>query len=158
MEEVRRRESYAYRDDAGANLLGKILMQEDRTASIQKLTIRRQASDLTTFFLSSDDFFKILLNFPILFIIKNKKEEKMNRTQRAVKKVCHKAFDHAKREKRQALYESKEVPFYVGTDGFGKKAEKLKSAVRNEKSLKVWHRKMVQDYAGNNSIKEVRTA
>lgn len=82
----------------------------------------------------------------------------MNRTQRAIKKACHKAFDHAKREKRMALYEMKEVSFYYGMDGFGKKAENLKSAVRNEKSLKSWHRKMVQDYAGNNSRQEVQTA
>ena len=77
----------------------------------------------------------------------------MNRTQRAVKKACHKAFDHAKREKRMALYERNDSSFR----DFEKKSEELKSAVKNEKALKAWHRKMVQDYAVN-PLKEVKTA
>ncbi len=62
----------------------------------------------------------------------------MNRTQRALKKACHKSFDHAKREKRQALYERNEA----GWGSFSKKSDALKDAVKNEKSLKAWHRKM----------------
>ncbi len=77
----------------------------------------------------------------------------MNRTQRAVKKACHKAFDHAKREKRMRLHERNDS----GWD-FEVKSRELKDAVTNEKKLKVWHRKMVQDYAVNNSVKEIKTA
>lgn len=65
----------------------------------------------------------------------------MNRTQRALKKALHKTFDHAKREKRQALYERNEA----GWLNFDKKSEALKEAVRSEKSLKKWHREMVSD-------------
>lgn len=77
----------------------------------------------------------------------------MNRTQRAVKKACHKAFDHAKREKRQALYARNEATFH----NFSKQSEGLKKAVKNEKSLKEWHRKMVQGFADKTS-KEGKTA
>lgn len=78
----------------------------------------------------------------------------MNRTQRAIKKACHRAFDHAKREKRLALYSRNEA----GWGDFGKKAEALKEAVRDEKSLKAWHRKMVQDVVAVNTSKEEKTA
>ena len=77
----------------------------------------------------------------------------MNRTQRKVKRICHQAFSHAKREKRQALYARNEAGW-----SFGDKSEALKAALKNEKALKVWHRKMVQDYAGNYSSKEEKTA
>ncbi len=78
----------------------------------------------------------------------------MNRTQRAVKKACHKAFDHAKREKRQALHERNESYW----KDFANKATNLKEKVKEEKGLKAWHRKMVQDYAGNITAKEIMTA
>ena len=78
----------------------------------------------------------------------------MNRTQRAVKKACHKAFDSAKREKRQALYERNESSW----KDFTKKATNLKEKVKNEKGLKTWHRKMVQDYAVKTSVKEIKIA
>ena len=77
----------------------------------------------------------------------------MNRTQRAIKKACHKAFDHAKREKRQALYERNEAGWFDKD----KKREKLQQAVREEKDLKAWHRKCVEKYAGNN-LREEKTA
>ena len=76
----------------------------------------------------------------------------MNRTQRAVKKACHQAYSYAKKQKRQALYARNEA-----TWNFGDRSEELKSAVRNEKSLREWHRKMVQDYAGK-TLKEDKTA
>ena len=77
----------------------------------------------------------------------------MNRTQRAIKKSCRKAFDHAKREKRQARYERNEA----GIFDMDKKRKKLQQAVREEKDLKAWHRKCVERYAGNN-LKEEKTA
>ncbi len=78
----------------------------------------------------------------------------MNRTQRAIKKSLHRTFDHAKRQKRQALYERNEASTPLSR---AEKREKLQQAVRNEKDLKTWHRKIVQDYAGN-TLKEEKTA
>ena len=75
----------------------------------------------------------------------------MNRTQRAIKKSCHKAFDHAKREKRQALYERNEAGWFNKDE----KRKKLQQAVREEKDLKAWHRKCVERYAGNNLKEEI---
>ncbi len=77
----------------------------------------------------------------------------MNRTQRAVKRQCHKAFASAKRNKRMALHERNDA-----TWNFGDKSEELKAAVKNEKGLKAWHRKMVQDYAVKTTEKELKTA
>lgn len=76
----------------------------------------------------------------------------MNRTQRAIKKACHKAFAHAKREKHLALHALKDS--YRDHD---KLTNELKSAVKSEKGLKEWHRKMVQDFAGR-TVKEEKTA
>ncbi len=77
----------------------------------------------------------------------------MNRTQRAVKKACHKAFDHAKREKHMRLHERNDS----GWD-FEVKSNEAKAARKNEKALKSWHRQMVQDYAVKNPVKEIKTA
>lgn len=77
----------------------------------------------------------------------------MNRTQRAVKRACHKAFASAKREKHMALYERNDAAW-----NFGDKSEELKAAVKNEKALKAWHRKMVQDYAVKTFSKEDKVA
>ena len=76
----------------------------------------------------------------------------MNRTQRARKKSCHKAYAHAKREKHLALYEMKEANFY----NFDEKSKKLKEAVKYEKDLKAWHRKIVSGIYSNS--KEEKTA
>ena len=78
----------------------------------------------------------------------------MNRTQRAAKKACHKAFDDAKRQKREAVTERKA---HLLWDYGNKTAKKLKDAVKNEKSLRKWHRKIVQDYA-TRTLKEEKTA
>ena len=77
----------------------------------------------------------------------------MNRTQRALKRSCHKALDHAKREKRMALYDRNDATWR----DFSEKSEKLKAAVKNEKGLKAWHRNIIQD-AGNTLNKEEKTA
>lgn len=77
----------------------------------------------------------------------------MNRTQRALKKSCHKAFDQVKRKKRMALYDRNDASWR----DFSEKSEKLKAAVKEEKELKAWHRKIVQDYAAIKS-KEEKTA
>lgn len=77
----------------------------------------------------------------------------MNRTQRAVKKACHKAFNYAKKKKHIALHERNESSF----GNFKERSENLKSAAKDEKALKTWHRKMVQDYAVN-TLKEGKTA
>lgn len=79
----------------------------------------------------------------------------MNRTQRAVKKACHKAFDDAKKQKHKAVTERRA---HLLWDYGNKTAENLKEAVKNEKSLKAWHRKIVQDYAVKSSVKEEKTA
>lgn len=78
----------------------------------------------------------------------------MNRTQRAVKRTCHKALNAKRRTKHEKLYERNEA----GWKNFEKKSEELKAAVTDEKKLKIWHRKMVQDYAVKNSAKEIKTA
>lgn len=78
----------------------------------------------------------------------------MNRTQRAVKKACHKAFNDAKKQKREAVTERRA---HLLWDYGNKTAERLKDAVKHEKGLKKWHRKMVQDYAVK-TLKEEKTA
>lgn len=83
----------------------------------------------------------------------------MNRTQRAVKKACHKALDYAKKQKKFALLKKKDgnYGFWYEYKCRQKKSEELKEAAANEKGLKKWHRKMVQDYAVN-TLKEDKTA
>lgn len=77
----------------------------------------------------------------------------MNRTQRAVKRSCKKAFASVKKQKRMRLFELKES----GWGSHEKKAAALKEAAKEEKDLKSWHRKCVADYAANTSEEE-RTA
>lgn len=84
----------------------------------------------------------------------------MNRTQRAVKKACHKALDYAKKQKKFALFESKNssYDFWYQIQCRQRVTDNLKNAVKNEKELKKWHRKMVQDYAVKPIVKEEKTA
>ena len=77
----------------------------------------------------------------------------MNRTQRAIKKQCHKAMNEKKREKRFALAEMRDsTGFY---NDYGKQVTSLS---KEEKGLKKWHREMLNDYTSQNTILEVAGA
>lgn len=78
----------------------------------------------------------------------------MNRTQRAIKRACHRALDQAKHKKRVAVRERDEASY----DSFDKRAAELRSAVREEKSIKAWHRKIIMGNAVNDTSKEEQTA
>jgi len=75
----------------------------------------------------------------------------MNRTQRAAKRSCHKAFDDAKKRKREAVTERRANILW---DYGNKTAERLKDAIKHEKGLKKWHRQIVADYAVKNTQEE----
>lgn len=59
----------------------------------------------------------------------------MNRTQRAIKKHLRQVQNSKKAEKRRAIYEMID----------GGRSEELKELVRDEKSLKKWHHKIVAE-------------
>ncbi len=71
----------------------------------------------------------------------NKKEVSVvNRTQRAIKKHLREIQNSKKAEKRRAIYEM--IDDYGFTGG---SSEELKELVRDEKSLKKWHHKIVAE-------------
>lgn len=75
----------------------------------------------------------------------------MNRTQRAIKRKCRKIQDNIKRKKRQAIYEVMD-----NTSFFNDRSEELSNVVKEEKGLRSWHRKCVEDYSGSKNLtKEV---
>ncbi len=75
----------------------------------------------------------------------------MNRTQRAIKKACKQALKGKKREKRIAVMELREYSLYERE----KKKKEVTRLAREEKGLREWHRKMLDDYTcRKNSIKE----
>ncbi len=78
----------------------------------------------------------------------------MNRTERAIKRSLKRAMHEKKREKRLALEEVRALSFY---DRESKKRA-LSERAREEKALKVWHRKIVDDYTRRSSLKEEAVA
>ena len=66
----------------------------------------------------------------------------MNRTQRAIKKSLKRTMQGKKKEKRLALVEVREGSFYDRN----RKRSKLSELAREEKGLKKWHRKILEDY------------
>ena len=77
----------------------------------------------------------------------------MNRTQRAIKKQCHKAMNEKKREKRFALAEMRDSTGFYNDYG-----EQVTSLSKEEKGLKKWHREMLNDYISQKNILEVAGA
>ncbi len=75
----------------------------------------------------------------------------MNRTQRAIKKSLRLAMNSKKREKRFAIAEMKDS--YM--DNASNKA--VRDLLKEEKDLREWHRKCLNDYSSQNKSKEVLT-
>ncbi len=70
----------------------------------------------------------------------------MNRTERAMKRQHRQIINANKREEKRKRYEAS---FFDGKD--------LKGFAADERKLKAWHRKILEDYAGNNQ-KEVKAS
>lgn len=66
----------------------------------------------------------------------------MNRTERAIKKSLKKTMQGKKREKHLALAEAQEHSFF----DCKRKSDELSKLVKEEKGLKKWHRKILEDY------------
>ncbi len=66
----------------------------------------------------------------------------MNRTERAIKRACKRALISKKREKRIAIFEMRDAGWYNKNE----KKSKVTSLSKEEKGLKKWHRKMLEDY------------
>ena len=75
----------------------------------------------------------------------------MNRTQRAIKRKCRKIQNDIKKKKRIALFEVMD-----STSLFDNASDNLSEVVKEEKGLRSWHRKCVEDYSGSKNLtKEV---
>ncbi len=74
----------------------------------------------------------------------------MNRTERAIKRSLKRTMHEKKREKRLALAEMRDTSWY----GRDRKRKELSEKAREEKALKAWHRKIMNDYTRRNSSKE----
>ena len=74
----------------------------------------------------------------------------MNRTERAIKKKCRLAMRAKKSEKRRAIAEMRD---YIGFDsGY---CETVTELAKEEKKLREWHRKTLNDYTSRKNTLEV---
>ena len=77
----------------------------------------------------------------------------MNRTERAIKKKCRLAMKAKKAEKHRAIAEMRD---YIGFDsGY---CETVTEIAKEEKGLREWHRKTLNDYTSRKTTSEVATA
>ena len=75
----------------------------------------------------------------------------MNRTQRAIKRQNRKILNDKKREKRNAVHAMTTTYSMYG----GSEQKRAAECAKDEKALRAWHRKILNDYICQNNTLEV---